>query len=176
MSGSKGDRARWISRSNPRNHEADNSHEDPGAVVKAVLLKEIMVTRVFTSRMKDPLSAVEAKFRIHGVRHLPVVDGKNHVVGIFTLRDLNRCLSPRKTEEGYRFDPEQLDRFILEHVMTKDPLVLSPEDTLQHLVEIMARDKFGCIPIVSADRVLVGIVTQIDVLKFFARWLQMDKV
>ena len=88
-------------------------------------------------------------------------------MGIFTMRDLNRCLSPRKTEEGYRFDPEQLERFFKKHVMTKDPLVLGPEDTLKHAVEIMARDKFGCIPIVASDRSLVGIVTQIDVLNFF---------
>jgi CBS domain-containing protein len=56
--------------------------------------------------------------------------------------------------------------------MTKDPLALSPEDTLMHAVEIMARDKYGCIPVADPGRVLVGIVTQIDVLKFFARWLR----
>lgn len=140
--------------------------------MKDIPLKTIMVTRIFTAHMEDPLSAVEAKFRLHGVRHLPVVDDKNRVVGIFTLRDLSRCLSPRKTEEGYRYDSEQLDRFILKHVMTQDPLVLSPEDTLMHAVDIMARDKFGCIPIADTRGVLLGIVTQIDVLKFFARWLR----
>ena len=143
--------------------------------MKDVFLKEIMVSRVFTAHIDDPLSAVEAKFRRHGVRHLPILDEGNRVVGIFTLRDLTRCLSPRKTEDGYRFDPEQLDRFILKHVMTRDPLVLSPEDTLTHAVEIMARDKFGCIPITDAGRVLVGIVTQIDVLRFFDRWLRKEK-
>jgi len=140
--------------------------------MKDIPLKEIMVARVHTAHLEDTLSAVEAKFRLHGVRHLPVVDDKNRVVGIFTLRDLGRCLSPRKTEDGYRFDPEQLDRFILKHVMTKDPLVLGPEDTLMHAVEVMARDKFGCIPIANEGRVLAGIVTQIDVLKFFAGWLR----
>lgn len=138
--------------------------------MKDVLLKELMVTQVFTAHVEDSLSAVEAKFRHHGVRHLPVVDEKNRVVGIFTLRDLGNCLSPRKTEEGYHFDPEQLDRFILKYVMTKDPLVLSPNDTLLHAVDIMIRDKFGCIPVVEAENVLVGIVTQIDVLKFFSKW------
>ena len=140
--------------------------------MKDIPLKEIMIPRVFTAHMEDSLSAVEAKFRLHGVRHLPVVDDGNRVVGIFTLRDLNRCLTPRKTETGYRFDPEQLDRFILKYVMTKDPLVLGSEDTLLHAAEIMARDKFGCIPITDAKRVLVGIVTQIDVLKLFVRWLK----
>lgn len=145
------------------------------ANMKDIPLKKIMVTKVFTAHRDEPLSAVEAKFRLHGVRHLPVVDDENRVVGIFTLRDLSRCLSPRKTEEGYRFDPDQLDRFILKHVMTQDPQVLNPDDLLTAAVDIMARDKFGCIPIVNAGHVLVGIVTQIDVLKFFARCLREDK-
>jgi len=143
--------------------------------MKDVPLKDIMVTKVITAHVDDPLSVVEGKFRSHGIRHLPVVDDQKRVVGMFTQRDLLRCMPPRKTDEGYVFDKEQLDRFILKYVMAKDPVILSPEDTLSHVVDIMARDKFGCIPIASADRVLAGIVTQIDVLKCLARFLKEDK-
>ena len=135
-------------------------------------LKEIMVIKVFTARMDESLGEVEAKFRHHGIRHLPVVDDKNRVVGMFTLRDLFRCVLPRKTEDGDIFDREQLNRFILKHVMSKDPVVLGSEDTLGHVVDIMVRDKFGCVPIVGCDRVLVGIVTQIDVLRCLAHSLR----
>ena len=140
--------------------------------MKDVHLKEVMVTKVISVHVDEPLSAVEAKFRKHGIRHIPVVDGEKRVVGMFTQRDLLRCSPPRKTEDGYVFDKEQMDRFILKYVMAKDPVTLGPEDTLGHVVDIMARDKYGCVPITSADRVLVGIVTQIDVLKYLARWLQ----
>ena len=140
--------------------------------MKDIALKEIMVTKVIFAHKDEPLSDVEAKFRKHGIRHLPVVDDKKHVVGMFTQRDLLRCLSPRKTEDGYFFDKEQMDRFILKYVMAKDPIVLHPDDTLGHVVDIMARDKFGCIPIVNAEGILAGIVTQIDVLKYLARWLR----
>lgn len=143
--------------------------------MRDIPIKEIMVTKVITAHVNDPLSTVEKKFREHGIRHLPVVDDKKHVVGMFTQRDLLRCLSPHKTEDGYVFDKEQMDRFILKYVMAQDPVVLSPEDTVEHVVDIMARDKFGCIPVANADRVLVGIVTQIDVLKCFARWLRKNK-
>ncbi len=138
-------------------------------------LKEIMVTKVVSANVDDSLSSVEEKLRKHGIRHLPVVDGAKRVVGMFTQRDLLRCSPPKKTEGGYFFDKEQLDRFILKHVMAKDPVVLTPDDTLSHVVDIMARDKFGCVPIVSPDRILVGIVTQIDVLKCLARFLHSDR-
>ena len=140
--------------------------------MKDVPLKELMITKVIFAHRDEPLSSVEAKFRKNGIRHIPVVDEEKRVVGMFTQRDLLRCLPPRKTEDGYVFDKEQMDRFILKYVMAQDPVVLGPEDTLGHLVEIMARDKFGCIPIVAPDRTLVGIVTQIDVLKYLARWLR----
>ena len=139
--------------------------------MKNLLLKEIMVTKVFSAGMNESLSAVEAKFRHHGIRHLPVIDDKKRVVGMFTLRDLFRCVLPRKTEDGDVFDREQLDRFILRHVMSKDPVVLGPGDTLGHVVDIMVRDKYGCVPIVSSEGVLVGIVTQIDVLRCLAKAL-----
>ncbi|HOW59991.1 MAG TPA: CBS domain-containing protein [Candidatus Omnitrophota bacterium] len=140
--------------------------------MRDILLKDVMVTKVVTAFIKDSLSKTEEKFRLHGIRHLPVVDDKKRVVGMFTQRDLMRCLAPRKTEDGYIFDKEQLDRFILEYVMAKDPVTLGPEDTLRHVIDIMARDKFGCIPIVRSDGVLLGIVTQIDVLKYIARWFR----
>ncbi len=140
--------------------------------MRDLLLKEIMVTHVFSARMDESLGEVEAKFRHHGIRHLPVIDDQKRVVGMFTLRDLFRCVLPRKTEEGDVFDKEQLNHFILKYVMSKDPVVLGPEDTLGHVVDIMVRDKFGCVPIVSSDGILVGIVTQIDVLKCLARSLR----
>ena len=143
--------------------------------MKDILLKEIMVTKVVTASVNDSVSSVEEKLRKHGIRHLPVVDDQKRVVGMFTQRDLLRCSPPHKTEEGFVFDKEQMDRFILKYVMAPDPVTLSPEDTLSHVLDVMARDKFGCIPLTSPDRVLVGIVTQIDVLKCFARLLLKDK-
>ena len=140
--------------------------------MRDIPLKEIMVTKVFAAHLEEPLSEVEAKFRHHGIRHLPVVDDQKRVVGMFTLRDLLRCALPRKTEDGDVYDKEQLNRFILKHVMSKDPVVLGTEDTLGHVVDIMVRDKFGCVPIVSSGGILLGIVTQIDVLKCLARSLR----
>lgn len=111
--------------------------------MKDIRLKEIMVTKVVAAHVNDSLSSVERKFRENGIRHLPVLDDQKRVVGMFTQRDLLRCVSPHKTEEGYVFDKDQMDRFILKYVMAQDPVVLSPDDTVEHVVDIMARDKYG---------------------------------
>ena len=133
-----------------------------------------MVTQVITVCVSDSLSAVEEKFRRHRIRHLPVMDEKKRVAGVVTLSDLSRCATPKKIEEGYFYDKEQLNEFILKYVMTPNPQTLKPEDSVFRCVEIMAREKFGCLPVVHEDRTLAGIVTQIDVLKFVYRWMQLE--
>ena len=136
-------------------------------------LREIMVTKVVTAHARDPFSSVEKKLRIHKIRHLPVVDESGKLTGIITERDLNRTVSPRIAEDGSRYyDKIMLDSFILEHCMTPNPLALKPHSTLKDAVDIMATHKFGCIPIIMNDKTLVGIVTQIDILKFLSRWMK----
>ena len=43
-----------------------------------------------------------------------------------------------------------------------DPITLSPDDTLQKAVQIMAANKVGGIPIVNTQHSLVGIITNRD--------------
>jgi CBS domain-containing protein len=52
--------------------------------------------------------------------------------------------------------------------MTKDVLTLGPNDTLAKALNIMAITKYGCLPIVDENKKLLGIVTQIDILKAIA--------
>ena len=74
--------------------------------------------------------------------------------------------TPRETSSGWYYDKEGLNLLKLEHFMTKEPLTLTPENTLKEAAEIMARTKFGCLPIVAAGtRKLVGIVSYVDILK-----------
>lgn len=136
--------------------------------MRDIPLREIMTFKVICAREGDRLSAVEEKFRKNHVRHIPVVDDKNRVVGIFTYSDLLKCAPPCRTEEGEVFDPDRLDQFILERVMTRDPVTLEAEDTLSQAAGAMARNKYGCIPIVNSSNTLVGIISQIDILKYVA--------
>ncbi len=139
---------------------------------KKIPLEKIMVTKPFTIGIDEPFSRVWDIFKLHRIRHLPVLDSKRIIKGIITHNDLYRIISPRKTIEGNLiYDKAELDRFILKHVMTKNVSVLSPDDTLGKIIELMATKKYGCIPIVDKSKYLIGIITQVDVLKFFAGML-----
>ena len=131
-----------------------------------IFLKDIMVEKPYTINIDEPFSRVWDIFRSLNVRHLPVVDDAGVLKGIVTQRDLYRIVSPRKTMEGELvYDKMDLDKHILKYVMTKEVATLSPEDTLRDTIDLMINSRYGCIPVVDEKKHLVGIITQIDVLK-----------
>ena len=142
--------------------------------MRKTFVKEIMTKDVIAIRIDEPFSHVEEKIRMHRIRHLPVVNDKNEIVGIITQRDFYHVISPRHTEMGDYYEKTELDGYHLEHFMTKNPLTLSPEDSVAKVVKIMTTFKYGAIPIVDSNKKLVGIVTQIDILKFIAREMLPD--
>ena len=144
--------------------------------MKNIPLGEIMTSPVVTLKLEEPFSHVEEKLRIKGIRHLPVVDQANKVIGLITQRDLYRTLSPRKNLEGETFyDPASLDNFLIKYAMTPNPATLHPEDSVSKAVSLMAVSRYGCIPIVDEEKRILGIVTEIDILKLLDRELSREK-
>lgn len=141
--------------------------------MRDIPVKTIMISKVITVNVDDRFSLVAQKMRDNHVRHLPVTDEGGRVVGMITQRDLLHTMPPRRNEDGEEFyDEEQLDRYILRNVMTVSPVCVGPEESLVRVIDIMARNKYGCIPVVAPDKTILGVVTQIDILKFMAQWLQ----
>ncbi len=135
--------------------------------VKDVPIKNFMFSDVVSLNVDEHFSAVYNKMNLHRIRHLPVLDNQKRVIGIITERDLFRIHSPRKIEDEWVYDQAELDRLVLKFCMTKDPLTLTPDDTLFDAITFFTREKFGCIPIVDKDKKLEGIITPFDVLKYF---------
>lgn len=128
-------------------------------------VSEIMTREVITLRPESNLReaiAVIQKFRI---RHIPVVeDGK--LVGIVTDRDIKRAtpsLHGGVSQDEYE---RVLNETRLFQVMTRDPLGVTPDASVKSVAKILVEKKYGALPVVS-DGVLVGIVSDIDLLRVF---------
>lgn len=108
--------------------------------------------------------------RARKIRHLPVVDRDDRLVGIVTDRDLRHVI----------FDPALLDRvpdfrealrtLTVGEVMTAAVITVRPSAEVREAARLMHEGKIGALPVVDRDRV-VGIVTETDVLRAFARVL-----
>lgn len=144
--------------------------------MKNLLLRDIMTKDPVTLNIDEPFCRVAQIFQEKDIRHLPIVNSKGVIFGIISQRDLNRIASPKKTPDGaYVYDPEELAKYILKQHVIQKVTTLSPNDTLEKAVELMASKKLGCIPIVNPEGKVAGIATITDILGLFLKNLREKK-
>jgi acetoin utilization protein AcuB len=103
--------------------------------------------------------------RDKGIRHLPVVDNKNKLVGIVTDRDIREAAPSDATslsvgEINYLLGKLQVSSFMTPQ---KELVTISPDALVEEAVELMHDKKIGCLPVVE-DGKLYGIFTETDAL------------
>lgn len=100
------------------------------------------------------------------VRHLPVVDANERLVGLISQRDLQRVSpSPITTLSAGEVN-YLLNKVTAEKIMHREVFTCSP-DTLVEQAGCIMRDRgVGCLPVVEDAR-LVGIITGVDLIDFF---------
>ncbi|MGB3213094.1 MAG: CBS domain-containing protein [Desulforhopalus sp.] len=97
------------------------------------------------------------------IRHLPVVDRDNKLIGIVTDRDLRSAYPSSVTsrkDKSLAF--EQVEKTKVEDMMTTSCSTLGLDSTLDDALIIFDRDKVGGIPVVSDDDVVIGMFSLLD--------------
>lgn len=103
------------------------------------------------------------------VRHLPVVDEKQKLIGIVTQTDLLHASASVTTLSIFEVN-YLLANLHIREVMTS-PAVTVPEDApLEEAAQLMVQKKIGSLPVMR-DGVLVGMITETDIFKAFVEVL-----
>jgi acetoin utilization protein AcuB len=112
-------------------------------------------------------SFYEARNLIHekGVRHLPVVDKNNLLVGIVTDRDIREAAPSDATLLSVQELNYLLGKLKVSSFMTpKDKLVtITPDTIIEEAVQLMHDNKIGCLPVLEQGK-LYGLFTETDAL------------
>jgi len=115
-------------------------------------------------------SFFEARDLIHekGVRHLPVVDKHNHLVGIVTVGDIRQAAPSEANLLSVQELNYLLGKLKVSAFMTpKEKLItITPDTRIEEAVQLMHDYKIGCLPVLE-ERKLYGIITETDVLAIF---------
>jgi acetoin utilization protein AcuB len=103
--------------------------------------------------------------REKGVRHLPVVDKSNRVVGMVTDRDIREAAPSDATLLGAQELNYLLGKLKVSAFMTpKEKLItITPDTLIEEAVQLMHDNKIGCLPVLEGDK-LYGIFTETDAL------------
>lgn len=103
-------------------------------------------------------------------RHFPVTDAAGRLVGMVSDRDLRSAFPSTALDALAR--PDQLERLgqvRVESVMSRPPISLPHDSTLDDALLLFDRHSIGALPVVDHDGLLVGIITVRDVLGAYRR-------
>jgi acetoin utilization protein AcuB len=136
-------------------------------------VKDLMRTNVVTLYSSDMLAVAEDIMTMGRIRHLPVVNAQNHVVGLVTQRDLYKAAISSVLGFEQEKEREWLGQVRVSDVMTTEVIQIGVEAGVVEAVEKMVTAKIGCLPVVDEQGKLVGLMTETDCLRCFRDLLKM---
>jgi CBS domain-containing protein len=131
------------------------------------LVRDIMKRKIVTISVSDRLSTVEDIMTLGGVRHIPVVSGGD-LMGVVTERDLLRISLSNLSEFGADQRRAFLHAIEIERVMSSPAVTIGAEERVEAAALSMAERKIGCLPVIEDDGDFVGLITETDLLRYFA--------
>lgn len=99
------------------------------------------------------------------VRHLPVVEEGKRLVGLITQETLRvppAKLASLNVWEITRFLSGMTVRDAM--IKRKDVVTIGPDATIEEAAKVMVQHKVGCLPVLEDGIVVVGILTDIDLM------------
>lgn len=124
-----------------------------------MLVERIMKKNLLTLSPEHSLRDANKLMRENKIRHLPIVDAQNSLVGLVAQRDIKNTITKllNKSQE------DQILQTPISDIMVKNPIVGHPLDFIEEVAVLFYDQKIGCLPIISHNE-LVGIVTATDLL------------
>jgi CBS domain-containing membrane protein len=132
---------------------------------------DLMSTDLVTLTEDETLAHAQRCMARGRIRHLPVVrDGR--LVGLVTHRDLLAASFSIFAEVERNEQRRIFDTVRVVEAMHRDVVTVSPDLRVAQAARILLENKYGCLPVIDADNLLLGIVTEADFLRLTVRLLQ----
>jgi acetoin utilization protein AcuB len=131
---------------------------------------DLMTRKLIVVAPDDSVEGAVRLLQQRGVRHLLVMKA-GRLVGILSDRDIKRAMDPSKSKKklmnfgGLFF---LLEPILIREIMTSNPITISPSASAQEAAAVMVAERFGALP-VNAKGETIGIVTETDLLRYFAK-------
>jgi CBS domain-containing protein len=153
-------------------------------------IEDIMTKDVITLKPDESLFKAAELFDQYRFDGIPVVDGDRRLVGLVGSYDMilqTRLHLPNilgvlgqgsvhdMNEHLVDLYLKRLKRVHVGEIMNKDPLVVHGDVQLEDLVgEFAEHHRVNPIPVINAEKQLIGVVSRYDVIRFFSKHFLLD--
>lgn len=141
-----------------------------------MFVSKSMTRKVITIDAAAGILEAQELMALNRIRHLPVVDEDNTLIGIITDRDIRSTVpydlvkDPAKHEER-----EKVASIKVGEIMSTNPVVITPLHTIQDALLLIQREKVGAFPVVDEEGRLRGIISVRDLLRAFINVLGIEE-
>ena len=133
--------------------------------MRSVLVKDAMSAKVNTVRIDATIDTVIQL--LQQTRHggFPVIDKDGRLSGVIALEDIRRV------------DADKRLTTLVREVMTRDPVTVTPSETLADASRKMALKEIGRLPVVDEEGLqkVIGIITRSDIINAYNRHVLQDE-
>lgn len=122
---------------------------------------DLMTEKVVFARENDRLDTVYDVMAENHIRHIPVVNKDQEVIGLVSQRDLVGAALFTDQSLPLSQVRDLLREIKVSEVMIRGAETIEPEESLREAGLKMLENKFGCLPVVEGQT-LIGILTEAD--------------
>lgn len=148
-------------------------------------VRDLMTTQLVTLQSTDTVKKAAIKFAVDNISGAPVVDNRNHLLGILSENDiLNTILkyqlvlddenhdsvmltysmdSPTETDDILKKVSEEISNIEVSAIMTRTVLTTTPDTTIMEVLKAMIEMKVNRVPVVEKG-VVIGIISRGDII------------
>jgi len=137
-----------------------------------MFVEKSMTKKVISIGKEADVFEAQEKMVQHNIRHLPVVEDDNTLIGIVTDRDIRSALPYELfKKDDFEKEKEKISELKVKDIMTKDPFTISPLHTIQDALLLVQEKRVGAFPVVDEQGKLKGILSVRDLLRTFTNVL-----
>ena len=129
-----------------------------------MLVNKWMRDRVTTIDANDTMQDAMELLKKNAIRMLPVME-EGKLVGVVTDRDLRKASVPDIVTFEVHKLLDILSELKVKDIMTKDPVTVPFDYTVEETAEVLLEKKISGVPVVNQEGKLVGIITQSDLFR-----------
>lgn len=148
-------------------------------------VRDLMTTQVVTLKADETVKKAVLKFALDNISGAPVVDGRNHLLGILSENDILNMImnyqiklddeksdaemltysmdSSNEPDEKLRRISEEISNKPVSELMTRTVLTTSPDATVMEVLRLMIEMKINRLPVLEQG-VVVGIISRGDII------------